>query len=441
MNTKRAGADGVTALCLFIVLLFALPSVFVIAPLGSIGAPAMLIGLAAFLWWLWHHLNRWKARDIGPQPVRWAAFILLSAILVSYVHAMAMPISSDEISPADSALLRIIGLLGIALVANDGVRSTARMEVLIRCLIIMVSLSALVSIVQFVTGELWTDRISIPGLVQATHLGLDERQNLIRPSGTASHPIEFAAVLSMVLPVAIMYAKGRLAARPAAILPVILITIGVALSLSRTAILCVALGLILILPALPRLWRLWGIIGGVAMMVVFYVTVPGFLGTTRGLFVGFSQDPSVRSRAGAYEVVTEFFERSPWLGRGLGTFLPRYWILDNMYLQFLIEVGVLGLTALLGLFIVALLSGWKARRTLPTQRDRDLAAGVGAGAAAGALSFAMFDAIAFPQAAFCLFLLVGCCGAYWRLAEPGRLFNASRAPRTASPIGRRRSDS
>lgn len=430
-------SDGATALCAFAVLLFALPSAFVVAPLGSAGAPATLVGLVGFVWWVWYHLNRWWIRDVGPQPVRWAIVILLATILVSYAHAMFLPIPGDEISPADSAILRLLGLCGIALVANDGIRTPERMRRLIGCLILMVSLASVLSIVQFATGESWIDRLSLPGLARSAELGLDERQNFARPSGTATHPVEYAAVLSMMLPVAIMYAKSRARVRLIHLLPVALLAIGVALSLSRTAILCVALGVVLILPALPRLWRICGLAGGVLMLAVFYVSVPGFIGTLRGLFVGFSEDPSVRSRTGSYEVVLEFFSRSPLVGRGLGTFLPEYWILDNMYLQFLIEIGVLGLLATLGLFVTAMTVCLRARRDLPAQRDRDLATGLAAGVAAGATSFAFFDGLAFPQAAFCLFLMVGMCGAYWRLAEPARRERraASAAPVASAPEG------
>src|SRR5690606_28155437 len=173
-NRTVSTADGVTGLCVFVVLLFALPSAFVVAPLGSMGVPATLLGLAAFLWWVWHHVNRSESSGAGTQPLTWAAFALLGAILISYAYAMAGPMVSDEISPADTALLRLTGLLGVALLASDGVRSLARMETLIRCLIIMVSICAALSIIQFITGESWVDRITIPGFTQTTPLGLDE---------------------------------------------------------------------------------------------------------------------------------------------------------------------------------------------------------------------------------------------------------------------------
>jgi O-antigen ligase len=175
--------------------------------------------------------------------------------------------------------------------------------------------------------------------------------------------------------------------------------------------------MLVIAPALPRLWRIIGAVVAVVLVGVMGLTVPGLVGTLRGLFVSLSDDPSVQSRTNSYAVAMEFIERSPLLGRGLGTFLPRYWILDNMYLQFVIEAGILGILAMLGLFVTAMVVARRAGRLLPEGRDRDLTTGIMAGIASGAVAFAFFDALSFPQAACCLFLLVGMSGAYFRIAR------------------------
>lgn len=414
---RPGGADAVTWLCAFLVLLLALPSPLVIAQLGGVGAPANLIGLVAFLWWCWHHLHRTAVYDPDVQPVRWAVFALLAAVLLAYIWAMMRPLPADEISPADGSMLRLISLLGITLVANDGIRTTERMHVLVRFLVIGGAAIAALAIFQFVTGQLWVDRISIPGLTQSGGLSLEDRQGLTRPSGTATSPIEFAALISMILPVAIMDVRSRIRERVTLLVPAGLILVGVLLSLSRTAILCVAVGMLVIAPALPRLWRIIGAVVAVVLVGVMGLTVPGLVGTLRGLFVSLSDDPSVQSRTNSYAVAMEFIERSPLLGRGLGTFLPRYWILDNMYLQFVIEAGILGILAMLGLFVTAMVVARRAGRLLPEGRDRDLTTGIMAGIASGAVAFAFFDALSFPQAACCLFLLVGMSGAYFRSAR------------------------
>lgn len=416
--STRLGYDAVTALCLFVGVMLAMPSSFIVSQLGSIGSPATILGLIALLWWCWHHLHRRHPRSVEPQPIRWAIVILAAVILASYVRAMSLPISADEVSPADTSVIRLASLCGIALVANDGIRNIQRMHRLTRFLVIGVGLVAAFSVVQFITGDSFIDRLSIPGFTRNEAFSLDARQGLVRPSGTATHPIEFSALISMTLPLAIMRAKSRTNTRLRDLLPVALIALGVALSLSRTAILCTAVAILFIFPSLPRNWRIGGAISAFVLIVALYVTVPGMVGTLRGLFSGLSDDPSVQSRTDSYALASEFLARSPFLGHGPGTFLPKYWILDNMYLQFTLEIGILGVAAILGIFATAIVSTWRARRILTDSADRDLAIGLSAGVAAGATSFAFFDALAFPQASFGLFLLVGMSGALWRIATP-----------------------
>lgn len=348
--------------------------------------------------------------------MRWAIAAFLLSVAISYVWAMARPLPADEVSPADSGLLRVVSLCGIALVANDGIRSLERMRQLVRFVVAAAAAVSALSILQVATGRLWVDRIAVPGLVHTAVMDLGDRAGLIRPSGTASHPLEFASVLAMTFPLAIMYVKGKGRLRPLYAVLLSCLFLGVLLSLSRTAILCLAIGLVFILPTLPRSWRIAGGIGAVALTGVLYVTVPGIVGTLRGMFLGISGDPSVQSRTDSYALVAEFIGRSPIVGRGLGTFLPKYWILDNMYLQILIELGMVGLLALLAVFVSAIVCALSARRSTWASADKDLATGVAAGVSAGAVSLAFFDTFAFPQSAFVLFLLVGMAGAYRRLA-------------------------
>lgn len=409
--------DAVTALCGFVILLISIPSSLGVGALGSAGAPATIIGVVAFLWWCWHHLHRPRFRDVGVQPARWAIIILLICALISYTHAMSRPLPGDEVSPADSALIRLVSISGVALVANDGIRSEKRIRVLVNFIIVAAASVAALSILQVATGQLWVDRISIPGLVQNAAIDLTDRQGLVRPSGTAYHPLEFAAVLAMILPIAIMNARSKQCRRWVHFAIISLVFMGILLSLSRTAILCVALGLALIFPALPRIWRIVGLVAAVGMLGVASVAMPGLFGTLRGLFLGISDDPSVQSRTDSYALVAELWSNNPWIGRGLGTFLPKYWILDNMYLQALVELGLLGLLALVGVSVTAFMCGWRAQKCYPEGADRDLARGITAGVAAGAASFAFFDALSFPQSAFMLFLLIGMSGAYWRLSR------------------------
>ena len=130
----------------------------------------------------------------------------------------------------------------------------------------------------------------------------------------------------------------------------------------------------------------------------------------------------------ASDIAGEFISGSPVVGKGFGTFLPKYWILDNAYLGMTIEAGFLGLLALLTLIVSGLVSARSARRALQAERDAgpvdaadahhvQFAQALLASVAAGAGGLAFFDAFAFPQTAGCFFLLIGLAGAMRRLTQ------------------------
>ena len=154
-----------------------------------------------------------------------------------------------------------------------------------------------------------------------------------------------------------------------------------------------------------------------ALLAVMFVTRPGFLGGILALFSGASSDPSVTSRTNSYSIVALYWDHHRWLGRGVGTLLPRYWIFDNMYLNLLVSGGVAVIAGLAWLFFVAGASAVRAARRLPNRSDKQLATAGLAGVVSGAVSLALFDGFAFPQATGTLFLLMGLCGAVFRLAS------------------------
>ena len=109
-----------------------------------------------------------------------------------------------------------------------------------------------------------------------------------------------------------------------------------------------------------------------------------------------SSDSSAASRTDSYGLAWDFIQRYPLTGRGYGTFLPSYRILDNQYLLSMIEIGFLGLVALLFVFLCALGCAAVARRHLSDPRRRDLMQSLFASILSVAVGFAFFDALSFP---------------------------------------------
>jgi O-antigen ligase len=278
---------------------------------------------------------------------------------------------------------------------------------------------ATLGLIQFFTGGSYTEYLRLPGLIEnGVLISVGEREGFLRPAGTARHPIEFAVVLTMILPIALHYAAvDKHRSTVARWWPVGALALALPISVSRSAIVGLCVGLAVLLPTWPRAWRrityaLTACLGG-----VMFILLPGFLGALAGLFTGISSDSSALSRTDSYAFALSYVERSPFFGRGLGTFLPRYRILDNAYLGGLIELGLFGVSALLALFVVGAVTAHRLRHVTSTS-GVSIGPAIAASIAAGATSFALFDALSFPMAAGMLILMVGLAAAARRLNVP-----------------------
>jgi hypothetical protein len=149
------------------------------------------------------------------------------------------------------------------------------------------------------------------------------------------------------------------------------------------------------------------------------IAIPGLLGTLRGLFLNISADPSTQGRTDDYSALSYYVEHSPFFGRGISTFIPElYRTLDNAYLGWLLEAGVVGLVALIGLILCPVVIGLQVRlRTRTDERSKDLAAALVAALLSAAFNLGTFDALGFAICAGLFFLLIGATGALWRLTD------------------------
>lgn len=413
----RAPKDAATLLSLFVLLLFAIPSRLVFAPLGGAGTPAQVLGMGALLWWAAHRLGRRTPVTTGGRAVRCSIYLFALAVGLSYVAATVRPIEPVELRAADRGLLTVCAMLGILLVFVDGVPSRARLDVVLRRIVLAGGCVAVLGLVQFQTGMAFTNLLKLPGLSENAELvGVNGRGGLNRSAGTATHPIEFGVVIAIIMPLALHYAlTDAHRSRLRRWLPVIAIGLAIPVAVSRSAIVCTVVVLLFMIPTWSRAVRrrayaaILGIVAGVT------VAVPGMLGTLTGLFVGIAEDDSALSRTDSYTVAFGFVQRAPWFGRGHLTFLPKYRILDNQFLLSLIEMGIFGLVALVTLLVTGVVCARRIRRSALDPVTRQLAQSLAAAVAAGACSFAFFDALSFPQETMLMVVLLGAIGCLHRL--------------------------
>lgn len=411
-----SSVDAVGWLTMYVLLLLFIPSRFVVGPLGSAGAPSMLFGLGSLGLWALLFVGGMGRAPSGPQPVRIALGVFLLCVGLSYVLAMARPMSPDELSPADVAILALASWSGTLLLTHDTIPTRGRLDALLWRISVCGGLIALLGIVQVLTRELWVDQLSLPGLASSPGYGLTGRGGFPRPAGTSTHPIEFGVILAMMLPLVLHVGfhhthRGRLV-RWLPALPVVAV---LPVTSSRSAYLGALIALAVCMTGWTNRRRLLAIGVGLAGIVGMVVVTPNLLRSITGLFTGAANDPSITSRTDSFALAGEFIAGSPLFGRGLGTFLPKYRIFDNQYLLLLVTIGIVGTLAFVAFGVVSAIVMTRLGATARDDGTRDLAIALAAALCAGFGCLFMFDAFAFPMTTGTLFLILGLAGALRRL--------------------------
>ena len=175
---------------IYLALLVGLPSRLTFAPLGGAGSPAVLVGFSPLRGGRTSRCGAACRRVPGHNRFvprsSWFA-----AVCVSYIGAMTRAIDAEESSTAQLGLVILASWGGILLVANDGIPSRERFEVIVRRVVFACACLGALGIVQFLTGKTWVEKIWIPGLSVDQAIGaFTSRGGFNRPPGTALHAIE-----------------------------------------------------------------------------------------------------------------------------------------------------------------------------------------------------------------------------------------------------------
>ena len=415
---------AVTLLTIYILLLTFIPSALVLGTLGGAGSPATLFAFTLLGWYvlLWVHPG--FSLDRGRQPARLGAAFFASIFIAVYISANRHSLDSTAQNGVNRGMIFVAGWVTVLLLAADGIERWDQLQVLLKRIVACVSIIAAAGIAQFATGLNLANYVVIPGLSrQVPFVDLLSRDGLNRPSATTAHPLEFAAVLALTLPVALhraRYAEPGLRFRRW--LQVALIACALPLTVSRSAVLGLAVILFVLVPTWPKRHRraAYKVIAGAA--IAMWVAIPSLIPLLYELFSQTGSESSSVSRLSAYSSAGQFIAQHPWLGQGFGTFLPQtYFFVNDQYLTSLIETGILGVVALLTVFGLGWYLARSTRRICADEKVRDLMQCLGVSVLTAAVSFATFDALGYAIFSGLTFLMVGCAAAAWRLARSGAL--------------------
>ncbi|SMH39623.1 O-antigen ligase [Rathayibacter oskolensis] len=406
--------------------LFLTPADQVLAPLGASGSVAMVLALLLAVAWLASALLGLHDPVPMRHPGRLALTLLLGASIVSYVRYT----SGDTITrtgegqlSADRWLLLLFASAGIALVTTQSVRTLDDARVLIGSLVNAATLCAVVAVIQFTTH---TDPVE---LIRSVMVGFvdnggstpfQERDGLTRVAGTTFHPIELAVVSAMLLPLAVWrLIYDRTAPRLLRVGSCVLLLSAVALTVSRSGVLSLVVGMGVALVFLPRAARRWGYVLAPVAVAAFFVVTPGLLGTLTGSIGAGTADTSIVNRLDNYPRVAALVAEHPLLGTGPGTYLPdsAKLILDNQYLGSAITLGLLGAAAVVAYFGVPAVFGLIAAQFARDPRLRALTGSVAAAATVAAVASVTFDSLGFPVFALLFPFVLGLSGSCWLLVR------------------------
>ena len=402
-------SDTTRLLRIEIWLIVLIPSRYVIGPLGGIGWPAALGGMVL--------LGAWAVGTLAGQPglrpcppLRMVLGAVWATWLFSYLLMNFRGVPWDEAGNADRLLISLLSWTGIALAAGEGVQGSRNRLLLVRAVVDAIAVMAFVALLQFRLGWEPVDLLGKIPLLRANSDfgGVLSRSSFRRPAGTAGHPIEYGIIVSSGLALSIhvlLHDHDR--SRRRRWMPFGMIALGIPIAISRSALLVTLAVLIVFWCGERRAVRLRAL-AVIALMGGFvFTTIPGLIGTLRGFVLAGNSDSSISTRTSDYAAVAPFLRRAPWTGRGPGTFLPRYFILDNQYLASLIEVGLVGTLALIALLLSPYWFGRGARHRATSESDRNLGQMFAAAGASAVVAAATYDLLSFGMFAALLFLYVG----------------------------------
>lgn len=413
--------DAVSFLTVYAILLLCVPSHMTITALGTLGNLSVMWGLMGLAWWAYVKIQGLSPTLRGTAPVKIALSGFFGVVLLSYGLGQIMGIPSENSSWAEASLVRALSWAGVTLIAIDGITQRSRFMVLLRRLVWIGTLVAVLGLAQFATGQALIDTVTLPGFVsEPEYATVFDRSGFTRAAGTAAHPLAYGSMLVMLLPLSLTIASAErqmnimLRWGPSVILGLAAIT-----SMSRSVLVGLVVGLLLIFPTVPKKYRWLTLDCGLGLMVIISFTVPGMLSSLRDLFFGSGPESSTASRSDSVGPAVEIALRNPWLGQGLGTFMPTELILDNAFLLMFVELGILGLGSFLTLIYICAWSGITIWTHDPDAHFKAYSAGLLGAVISGLVNMAFYDALSFSMAAGLTFLIIGLCGAALGLHRQG----------------------
>jgi polysaccharide biosynthesis protein PslJ len=298
------------------------------------------------------------------------------------------------------------------------VRTREHVDLIIRMLVGGAAIVAGSAIVESWTGFNVFDNLDsfIPMLEHVDAPGTSERGGKLRVFGSAQGSIALGAALAMILPLAayLGFRTKRWYWWAAAAL----LALGALATLSRTSVVMLIVSFVVLFWLRPKqVRRFWPAL--LPAVVVVHLMLPGTIGTLRssffpeeGLLTQQSENAGQRGSGRVADLgpALDEFSQTPVFGQGYGTRLTgrdrqNAQILDNQWLKTLLETGLVGAFAWFWIFLRSIR---RLARSAKADQSSDglLYVALAASVTSFALGMLLFDAFAFIQVTFILFIVL-----------------------------------
>jgi hypothetical protein len=366
--------------------------------------------------------RRLSAGGVG-LPV---AAIAMSVLVSQYVNVRTLDPAGGEIV-ALKGFLYLATFLLVFLLVCTAITDMDDVRKIVKVLVLGAIPVAIAAIIESRSHYNLFDHLDnwIPGLRGETGPRGDTRGGALRVRSSAQHPIALGTALIMIAPLAVwLFSRaGTRNARIGWALAVGVIAVGVAMPVTRTAI--VMGGIMLALAVIVRgakLVRYWPL--AVFAIVAIHAVSPGVVGAVYKSF--FPEQGLVSQAQGRDGLVgsgrlsdikpgLDLWETSPLVGIGRGSLLVGGQdpdtptdqvsiIFDNQYMNTLVLTGIFGVLAVLWFMLATslkLLDGAFIR----AGPEGDLMAATGIAALSYTVAIVFFDAFSFVQAMLVFFVV------------------------------------
>ncbi|MGX9296184.1 O-antigen ligase family protein [Tsukamurella paurometabola] len=323
----------------------------------------------------------------------------------------------------DRYILGDLYLLGTVLFLLTVLRSVGGLRIVLGAFVIGATVSAWFGLVMVGTGIDLAKYFTFPGLNFRDYQIVTNlmREGVARPQGSAGHPLELSAILTVMTPMAIslaLDARGRRAGTYWLWLGCTTILIGGALvTLSRSAVVGTIAAVVVMCWRWP-ITRVASVIvgGGIAIGLGLLFQLK-FISAMFAVFAGAFGDDSLHSRGRGLTYASEHFWEHPWLGQGVGAYPAlKQPVLDNQYVSRLMEAGVIGFVTFVAALAVALFLALRASAAAD-RSVADLGGGIAGSLAAMIVISFILDTAGFIQIWYLTWILVALAGVTHRLRK------------------------